>query len=194
METNSSTISRCIVDNWMLELVHSLLQDGVVYARRFPLSPYSSTGSVHESYLRAMENEDKPQSTGMLFLAYNSMQGRSLMPTNFVEFPNQFESFLSLSQLLDLMICNDELVYDSEMSWVWDSTEAMSVISPLMNKIKLGKKTKEKLTTMWEYSSSKYPPIVWEGALYYLGLSQLLGVNYWPSPDAVYLLGGDDDA
>jgi hypothetical protein len=151
----------------MLELAHSLLQDNTVYGIRTEATGYHTLPAA--TYFAELA-DDRLHPIEELF-----------EPLDF-DLPYELETFTALSQLLDLIICNDELVYDSEMSWVWDSTETMDAISPLMKKIRLGEKTKLKLTAMWEYSSSAYPRIIWEGALYYLGLSQLLGVNYWPSP------------
>jgi hypothetical protein len=93
------------------------------------------------------------------------------------------DALVALFQLLDLVVLNDELIYDVKWAHTWNQSERLSPIAPLLRPIKIGIGTRRKLAGDWDVDiPPDSPAIVRDGALYYLNLSRLLGVYYWPSP------------
>lgn len=99
------------------------------------------------------------------------------------------EELISLLRLLDLVVTCDELVYDEEWSGIWRDFDYLRPVFPLLSPVRLGPQTKQRLGRAGPFRSTlDAPDIVKNGALYYLGLSQLLGVYYWPSPQRAEFL------
>lgn len=96
---------------------------------------------------------------------------------------------ISLFQLLDLLVVNDELIYDADMASVWSHSEGMRPIIPLLSSVKLSQNTKKTVFGGTYFHDTKDTPrIIEEGALFYLKLAKLLGLYYWPSPERAEFL------
>ena len=170
----SRSISYTLVDNWILELAFSLLDDDlrIVFYER---------SSYHElSHLMRWDSE----------VAENALA--------------------ALLQILDLLVVNDELVYDCEYSFTWQRFVDAEVLIPFFRQVRLSDITKRDVlqksgivldtkarTNLFldrgvHQAHSKggdfSDDIVSNGALYYLSLSRLLGIYYWPSPKRAHYL------
>lgn len=87
-------------------------------------------------------------------------------------------------QILDLLVINNELVYDTTFSNAWKRFPQSDLVGPMLREVKLSNKvTRELLPAIGFFPI--YPDnngVVSKGAVYYLSLARFLGVYYWPSP------------
>lgn len=164
--------SRVIVDNWSLELVCQLLEGNLAYhtvpTPKHRVAPLSARNA--EPYFQDDE-------------------------VNKVLF---HEKVIALLNLLDILVLNDDILYDPEWSNFWKGFDGLNPVRHLFSEIRLSAKTKDKLskppdeTTSW-FGMTKNPrvlivdrkvtnDIIGGGAVYYYNLANLLGTYYWPSP------------
>ena len=97
------------------------------------------------------------------------------------------ESFSALIHFLDLTIFYDKIFYDDEWSSTWDhllSGDARHILSP----VGLSREEKEEFRPYSEQQTSNCKhdsglnDVVRGGAYFYLGVSNAMGIPYWPSP------------
>lgn len=174
--TASKNVSRALVDNWILELAFSLLANDLrmVFYKLRSRSSYPELWQENLGDVRRWDSE----------LAENAL--------------------IALLQTLDLLVVNDELVYDNEYSFTWQRFADTEVLAPFFRQVRLSEATKRDvlqksgivlntqartnsfLDTSVRQALSEdcdfTDDIVSNGALYYLSLSRLLGIYYWPSP------------
>lgn len=158
-------VSRTIIDNWMLELVSNLFRREIRYRGRIRRASFDeviwSAGYVENGRYRSSK-----------YLTLNTAN----------------EELIALFELLDLLVVNDELIYDVRWSSSWRRSLALTSVSPLLKSITLSSRitaelhNKEVLLFIPGSERYYYEPLISEGSLYYLNLARLLGLYYWPSP------------
>jgi hypothetical protein len=149
--------SYTLVDNWMLELAIRMLNDDFE----------GSFSDKWETFYHSMGGSSRYLREGWTW------------ETEIVK-----EITASLLQFLDLLVLNDELVYESEYSFAWKRFRISNQIEPLLREVRLSRHAMRELIL----STGNFPPThdsrseVSRGAIHYLALSRFLGVYYWPSP------------
>lgn len=98
----------------------------------------------------------------------------------------------ALYNLLDVLILNENIIYNSAYSYVWKDKSSLNAIKTFStgiiaiendNKDFIIYETDEpKLKNYGRYSRKVPSDIVSDGAKHYLNLASALGANYWPSP------------
>jgi len=184
--------SKVIVDNWTLELFAKVILGDVL------LSSKERKSLVDESRATRQKAEDVSSYLGHssteitstdLWLGYSKKHGQIVFRNNEWRNGIRYQMLTGLFQFLDLITIYDELVVDSEMTFVWEKYPEMQAIVPFISKVRLGSETKQRLTESWNINpTGNYSPIVKDGALYYSSLAQLLGLDYWPSPERTEFL------
>lgn len=162
MIKSSKKIS-AVVDNWLLELASRLL-DKTIENYQFEKEFLQSNDPYLEFYG---------------YFDFNGYQKIIL-----------YEKALSLLQLLDLLVLNDEIIYDSTWTYLWIKSEKLKPILPILTSLEIENEDRKKLNENWKYIIEKgnHPDLIKDGALYYLKLSQILGVYYWPAPQRAEFL------
>ncbi|RPJ79752.1 MAG: hypothetical protein EHM20_00430 [Alphaproteobacteria bacterium] len=95
----------------------------------------------------------------------------------------------ALLHFLDLIIMYDTLVVDAEREFAWTRFEGMKSISLMASRVRLSERAKAKIrSTFLNVPTENEAPEIAEGALYYLGLANLLGLDYWAAPKRVEFL------
>ena len=175
MSTLSPT--RVVVDNWSLELVCQLLKGNLAYPTvPNPKSRVSPLSSFSFPYL---------EDNGVDKLLFH-------------------EKVVSLLNLLDILVLNDEILYDPEWSNYWKEFDTLNPIRHILSEVRLSSVTKNKLSkppdhiqtwfrmsnrlNSFEVDNRVINDMVEGGALYYYNLANLLGVYYWPSPMRAHFL------
>ncbi len=147
-----------VVDNWLLELVSQIL---------------------------SFENKKLSSSTSYYYDFIQHGYGTSYKVNDRTKLAqNQIEALLNL---LDLIVLNDKLIFDSGWANVWNQSDVLPALKKLLSPIRIGDETKsiiesDMMQNFAFYIDYGYPEIVQDGAMYYLSLARLLSTNYWPSP------------
>jgi hypothetical protein len=169
--------NKTVVDNWTLELAAKILEGEESFSaadnsRLRDEEQYNSlVASRLESYI------DGPVTRSNVWIS------KSPESYSDVQESIRYEMVLSLFQLLDLIVMYDTLVVDTELTSTWERFEYMEKLSSMVSKVRLGNETKEKIRSTLRYTPlDNTLPIVSEGALYYMGLANMLGLDYWASP------------
>jgi len=144
--------SRVIIDNWLLEIISRLFD------------PERESSFLHHVQLYQHRN--------------NKLFSVEQM---------RVEEFHVLFQLLDLVVTHDEIIYDFTLAHGWNSDRLFKPVHSLLRAVHL--KTLMREPTPYPYyahidnfTADVNAPLVHQRAIYYLELSRLLGVYYWPSP------------
>ena len=155
--------SRTLIDNWMLELAFSMWTDN--YEKNF-----TDYEEEHTSMLAVYLGQPA---------LYTYRHQAWTWKDSIV-----IDTATALLQTLDLLVINNELVYDTTFSNAWKRFSQSDLVKPMLREVKLSNKvTKELLPSIGFFP--KYPDdngMISEGAIYYLSLARFLGVYYWPSP------------
>ena len=187
--------NKALIDNWSLELAAQLICGSKLFSKeskRGLLYESRSTGLALKgvanivSYMPASWYNQLEYLWGTTISSDSSNFSRKQIEgnRNAIESGFRFQLITALSQLLDLIVMYDGLIVDSEMSIAWERHPSMQPLIPIISKVRLGRKTKQAITDSQGFKTvESHQPIVSQGALYYLGLSRLLGVDYWPSPE-----------
>ena len=189
--------SKALIDNWSLELAAQLICGDKLFTREsiyglkrefstfFPALKSVDPFAVH-SYLDLgwRGRLDKLWETAISSGSSNFDRKQVEECREIIESGLRFQMVTALSQLLDLMVMYDGLIVDLEFSIAWERHSSMQPITPIISKVRLGNETKKALTDSQGFEARESDlPVISQGALYYLGLSRLLGVDYWPSPE-----------
>jgi len=164
--------NKVITDNWTLELAAKILSrnDSFFHDYRQQVMPPT--------------NFDTQTFDDVIKKSYTN-------PWRDYEFPGRArrnQGLEALLQLLDLLVLYDGLALDIERTFTWERFPGMQPLSPIISKIKLSDDTKEKIKSEAEAALGYTPdirtdPLIAGGALYYLGLANILGLDYWASPE-----------
>jgi len=99
----------------------------------------------------------------------------------------------ALQWLLDLILTHDELLFDPGWASCPYEDTVLREIAELLRPVKVEPSTRTMLTEGKDLSERRdYRWIVEDGAEYYLGLSRVLGVTYWPSPQRAEFIRGKE--
>jgi hypothetical protein len=172
------TESRAVVDNWTLELAAGMLE-GVFSQEDSDLLYKERLQNAYDTvYVHEQSPNDVWIGRGRGFVIRTSGKERS-GKINGV----RYTKVQALLQFLDLVVMYDTLVVDSEMVFAWERFVSMQAISSIISKVRLGEDTREKIKSAFSNVPTEgSPSIISAGALYYLGLANMLGLDYWASP------------
>jgi hypothetical protein len=102
-------------------------------------------------------------------------------------------NLVALFQLLDLIVTTDELIFDRNWAFGWESSPSLNPILPMLSELEfsphhniLVSETPDDISLLDIPDKNQQPVRV--GALYYLKLAKTLGVYYWPSPQRAEFL------
>jgi hypothetical protein len=168
-DEEGEVLNSVLVDNWMLELATSVIQDAVSHG-----GP-SETVSV-------------PAAVGC-FSGTDEASAVVYRETPFRE------CLTALFYLLDVVILHDRIVYDPTYSFTWKQSDALDPIQWLLQAH--DQRLREPYRRPSDISNAGCPDyvaqrpkdpasddsaVVTGGAQFYLELSRSLGLYYWPSP------------
>jgi hypothetical protein len=162
-------LNSVLVDNWMLELATSVIQDAV------------SQGGPSETV-------SVPAAVGC-FSGTDDATAVVYQETPFKE------CLTALFYLLDVVILHDRIVYDPTYSFTWKRSDALNPIQWLLQAhdqrptkpyVRPGYGTRSgrpyDVLPLAKGAASEESEVVTGGAQFYLALSRSLGLYYWPSP------------
>ncbi len=93
---------------------------------------------------------------------------------------------LALLQLLDLMVLNDELLYEKQYSSAWAGLKSAQKIKDYLVPFSLNQVDRKKLVNEFNINPNSFGNeynMTWFSALWYYGFSKASGLNYWPAPE-----------
>ena len=112
----------------------------------------------------------------------------------------QQELIKALFDFLDILVLNENIVYETGFSYVWDWNKSLALIKPYTIPITAIEKDNNQfiISEGIEESLNKkrfdgfYPQdkVVEDGAIFYLKIAEALGIQYWPAPKRQKFIDG----